>query len=576
MLTSDLADDVLNFLGPSLKDLEGCDIIDLHPGACLWSTKLHDVLKPRRHLLMEPDERYFEPFIKPLLEQPDSKYRHTTLSGAHPKSYWDSYRAIFDDELLAKRAPVDSDDPALRKPNNKLLVTGFLHRKYDDWRKHNYSVNSTNLIVSQMAFAALNNTLFHTWGLVRMLFWVPEDTTYKLLPRSFGSVDGRKALDVTVEMAADVTEVVNTSGSVLDDRAMVGTTSKQRGGFPTTTRASLEGVLERMEKANIQIPEHRQTEALKEVKRLREREGSAQPSKGIEENLTLEEEITRLELYADEFASQYHGTGTHGKIPQLADVGINTFDISSSPHLPASLALGVTRLRLQPLVTVYMGVRNLEDRYARELPSLSEEDAADYRQRIVAILDGVQPYLGWLRRRELLNSFQLVVAETKPFQQDRNQLPYEKRPYEALKASKEEFFPQEAMSLLDIRPRSENFASDIISASESAQVARDFIMSMFHSQSQSIVAALERIAPNAAKDLIPQVPAITDPEQGGRLDPNQLAVRCMSTQMFVDLVKAFLEWPFRPSNADLAPLGHMPNLEKRWSGLAGFEVGDTP
>lgn len=61
------ADDILTFVKPSLERHVGCDLVDIYPGAGLWSSKLHDALQPRSHILLEPDEELYRPFLEPLL-----------------------------------------------------------------------------------------------------------------------------------------------------------------------------------------------------------------------------------------------------------------------------------------------------------------------------------------------------------------------------------------------------------------------------------------------------------------------------------------------------------------------------
>ena len=70
--TKTFTDDIIGYLAPSLEAYKGCTVIDVHPGACLWSSKLHDFLKPKRHVLMEPEMLYYDAFMKPLLDQPGS------------------------------------------------------------------------------------------------------------------------------------------------------------------------------------------------------------------------------------------------------------------------------------------------------------------------------------------------------------------------------------------------------------------------------------------------------------------------------------------------------------------------
>ncbi|KAF4535259.1 S-adenosyl-l-methionine-dependent methyltransferase [Lasiodiplodia theobromae] len=68
-----LCDDILSYIGPSLEKYKNCDIVDVNPGAGLWSSKIHDFLKPRRHLLLEVDD-FYTPCLQPLLDAPGSKY----------------------------------------------------------------------------------------------------------------------------------------------------------------------------------------------------------------------------------------------------------------------------------------------------------------------------------------------------------------------------------------------------------------------------------------------------------------------------------------------------------------------
>src|SRR4051812_35259567 len=76
MLVTDLyiLDDALTRLAQSLQNHGHCDIIDVNPGVGLWSTKLHEFIKPRTHVLMEPEWKFYSRWLQPLLDQKDSKY----------------------------------------------------------------------------------------------------------------------------------------------------------------------------------------------------------------------------------------------------------------------------------------------------------------------------------------------------------------------------------------------------------------------------------------------------------------------------------------------------------------------
>ena len=81
---------------------------------------------------------------------------------------------------------------------------------------------------------------------------------------------------------------------------------------------------------------------------------------------------------------------------------------------------------------------------------------------------------------------------------------------------------------------------------------RELIQILFSRQTTALPVALERIAPNAGKDLIETTPIFRDPLRAGRLDPHDLSVKMLTREMLDALVRSFLEWPFRPSTADLA------------------------
>ncbi|KAJ0426248.1 hypothetical protein BJY00DRAFT_273293 [Aspergillus carlsbadensis] len=65
-VSESLCDDILQRLSPYLLRNRPVDILDLWPGPGLFSSKVNDFLKPRRHLLVEPDLKKFKDFLEPL------------------------------------------------------------------------------------------------------------------------------------------------------------------------------------------------------------------------------------------------------------------------------------------------------------------------------------------------------------------------------------------------------------------------------------------------------------------------------------------------------------------------------
>jgi len=146
---------------------------------------------------------YYEPFVKPLLEKRGSKYRHTTLIGAHPREYWDNYRQIFEDKDLVGRPALSLDDPKLREIDTSILLTGNLWRKYAIMHKTNYADHST-LLLQHMTWAGLTNDIFQRSGLVRQLWWAPDDTKRSIFPTT---IRGKRSYDLGLTMGASITEV---------------------------------------------------------------------------------------------------------------------------------------------------------------------------------------------------------------------------------------------------------------------------------------------------------------------------------------------------------------------------------
>lgn len=79
-----MTDDIIERLKPSLEKHHGCDVIEINPGPGVWSSALHEVLKPRTHVLMEPDHEFFQPMLQPLLDA-DSSYKLVPKSGINWK-----------------------------------------------------------------------------------------------------------------------------------------------------------------------------------------------------------------------------------------------------------------------------------------------------------------------------------------------------------------------------------------------------------------------------------------------------------------------------------------------------------
>lgn len=173
-------------------------LIDMNPGACVWSAALHDYLKPRNHILLEPEKRY-----APILEE---------FTAARPNAYWvpldgyewATYSKLFKPNPPCPPWPVDRAfpdfDPKFVPPedgvNPDIIFTGNL----------SFSQIKEERLLAQF----LNCTTLGLWvqkyGRVRYLIWAHDELKERYLPRSVGS---RGRATVISETVCDVREIAS-------------------------------------------------------------------------------------------------------------------------------------------------------------------------------------------------------------------------------------------------------------------------------------------------------------------------------------------------------------------------------
>ncbi|KAH0536337.1 hypothetical protein FGG08_006791 [Glutinoglossum americanum] len=192
-------------LAPSLIAYKNCDIIDVNPGNGLWSSTLHGHLKPRTHLLLEPEESYISS-LRPLLDKPGSTYRHVPYSGIE----WSSYEKIINDGLLPNQEPLEEHDPGYNSTNNTLLfIANLAHhprRKFGDFK------SISQLMIHQLTTAVRTRTIFQRYGLVRMLVWTINAEKNTILPRT---VARRGKSTIQAETTCDkIQEVAGAEGGL--------------------------------------------------------------------------------------------------------------------------------------------------------------------------------------------------------------------------------------------------------------------------------------------------------------------------------------------------------------------------
>lgn len=521
----------------------------------MWSSKLHDFLQPKRHILMEPEPAYFEPFIKPLLDTPVSTYVHTTLSGAHPKSYWNSYDKLVEDGTLQLVAPTSSK-PESRpgSPNHDVLVIGSLARQY---RLHKvpHSVIWQRLVLKQLINAASTSELFHQAGPVRMLLWMPESDKTHLFPYSIRT---RTAANVGMAMFGSVTEAVGTSPlkGLLSAIASARSRDKESPNrFAGIAGASAKRVAARMRDSGIEVPQL--------GRKLQAAELSAQDKMDMRFPLddlssTYHDLLSHLASAEIRFHQIHQMVARFGGGPKAKE---DMRRMAATLEFPQSLAaahatlfakLGNAAEKLAVVVDVQLRIIKVEASFRQvEESAIKQDGMADVKLRILKLGEALDAMVG-LRLEPLGKTVTSIVEEYMAYAVQPPILSYDRRRYEPIQAEMREFWPKADLMLLDVTPAVRDLAvPEVAEQREGVKVCQELIKHLFSRQASSLPEALDRIAPNGAQDLIPLVPALTDPRRGGRLDAKKLRVRMLTDEMMDGLTKAFLEWPFRPSTVQL-------------------------
>ena len=126
-------------------------------------------------------------------------------------------------------------------------------------------------------------------------------------------------------------------------------------------------------------------------------------------------------------------------------------------------------------------------------------------------------------------------------------LAWDRRPYEPLLTQPEDFFPQHALALVNFTPK--EISKDAYER-ESSRVWWRVVSTLFGNPRRNIRNSLEAITPGASDYILPLVPELTDPAQGGMVDPKDFPVRCLSTAQVEHIVQEWEDSPIREEGAD--------------------------
>ncbi|KAM5441888.1 hypothetical protein MferCBS31731_003150 [Microsporum ferrugineum] len=227
-----LCKDVLERLAPTLPKGRPIDIVDAYPGLGIWSSSFHDFVRPRRHILLEPNFKTYESFLKPLLESPGSRYVHVPWDPAVDKTFSDLYKNGYLPEQTEREEGSTEVNDTLLVLANMTLLRSVTKLRASDSRKYFESM--------------LDQSYFHRYGLVRIIAIFPSSNLDAVLPKS---ISRRRRTQALLEcVALEANEVAGDTSE---------TTHWTRRGLQVV-RNSADNVAKRSESALVKVPPGRE------------------------------------------------------------------------------------------------------------------------------------------------------------------------------------------------------------------------------------------------------------------------------------------------------------------------------
>lgn len=538
-------EDIIERLKLSLSEYHGCDIIDVNPGVGTFSSTLHEHLKPRTHVLMEPDHELYLRWLQPMIDGDSKSYRFVPESGI----IWDNLRKLDTDGILPSQTLLNPGHPDLSKPNKTLLFVANLG--YHPAKAFGGFTSITSLMLHQLITAIRTHSIFQAYGQVRMLLWIPDRLKKQVLPRM---VAHRKKACIETELHChSVVEVAGSKNFVARTR---------RDHYIDLESAAR--TQERMRSVNIITPSSRQSQLEEEsvdvLSGLEADQSIAKRRPYLDELAELEAALERGEFEQSELTRAKHTMVIRAVRKSLKAGNRHMADGVPEGMNPRWFRLLVLRYRYTndmsegdrfiSMVQDFMTIQN--GYHLRKGLSGKRADKAreSLTEKLVAWKNDFNALKANAKNQLFMNLHDEIL-----FRQTPSVLMWDRRPYEPLMVSKEEFFPQQEMALLDIMPKS-------VWPSLSGSNVSDYdyfeciTSALYVVPSQSIVAGLKALAPGAADWIVPRCPSFTDIPRGGMIDLDFLSVRCLNQTMWQELFEAWMDWPFKPTKYEfMARLG---------------------
>ncbi|KAJ5119768.1 hypothetical protein N7448_010437 [Penicillium atrosanguineum] len=196
IINEELTNDILKRLSPYLQQNTPVDILDLWPSSGVFSSQVNKYLKPRRHLLVEPNKKNYGKSLKRLVKG-GGGYEMVSLD---PYSLYD-WSEVFA-KHLPEQGPPNTEGQVLPRNDTLLVLANIPEQR--SIRDH----FTPSRWWSVMMESCLNQRGVHMYGSVRILASLPGNSKCSVLPRTV--IDRRRTSMLTETVAQHAFEVAST------------------------------------------------------------------------------------------------------------------------------------------------------------------------------------------------------------------------------------------------------------------------------------------------------------------------------------------------------------------------------
>ena len=477
---------------------------------------------------MEPKQDLFYPFLKPLLDAPDSRY---VLRDWPNVDQWRPQRYV--KEGLIPPANDEQDHKDKRSPI--LIIANLtdhalrIKKEYFDGPSMGVTLRAHSKAID-LAHAVRMKSLFHAYGPTRVLMWIPDTEKRSILPRT---VSHRNKIATYLESTFHVEEI---AGAIPSDPI-------QREDRLKSESDSI--VAKRMEENGISIPPERQQKAANHNTTSAAAAVSTRSRSWHPELQELEEGFKNQRF--TQFVGQPPGPirrrspGTLAKYPYTPEYARLLILRATFKHQNGRLTKLDAILKQQEEIDALDHAAHSDTITPTEhfnILKTLDSKIASYKQTLAPLLPKQQEALSFL------DDDRRAFSYTPPL------LLWDRRTADPLLVHSYEFQPQRELALLDFQPIPSS-AQNYPFTHDQSVIYDTLCTHLFAKRGNRNLKELNYLAPGAYEALVPKSPAIMDPRKGGRRDVESVVVRTLTPEMLWQLTMAWDEWLFKPPMSEI-------------------------